>query len=87
MAEQRQVSIDRITLEPIPGNGLWRVRVEGGDVEGHNLVPGGISVEPAGEDEEGEVLFRVSLDGEDVEGHGPRFGGMPAIPPLGEGKT
>jgi hypothetical protein len=61
------VEADKITLEPTEDGKRWRVKPEGGDVEGH-LMPV-LSIEPAGEDDNGEPLFAVKSEGEDVTGH------------------
>ena len=58
---------ERITLEPTEDGKRWRVKPEGGDVEGHIMKM--FSIEPAGEDDRGEPLFVVKSDGEDVTGH------------------
>jgi len=62
------VEAEKITLEPTEDGKRWRVKPEGGDVEGH--VFRYFSIEPAGEDDKGEPLFAVKSDGgDDVTGH------------------
>ena len=58
---------DKITLEPTEDGKRWRIKPEGGDVEGHMYSM--FSIEPAGEDEKGQPVFAVKADGEDVTGH------------------
>lgn len=58
---------EKITLEPTEDGKRWRVKPEGGDVEGHILKH--FSIEPAGKDDKGEPLFFVKSDDEDVTGH------------------
>jgi hypothetical protein len=63
---------ERIELEPVGDGTRWRVKAEGGDVEGHTAKDTGWKIEPAGE-QSGEPVYRVSAAGEDVEGHARHF--------------
>jgi len=108
----------RIELERAGDGTRWRVRREGGDVEGHMpfgtrflvedddteghmpRIRNGFSLEPDGEDENGEPLYRIegegdaeghaarfkffSADEQDVEGHMPRIGRWLSLEPTGE---
>jgi hypothetical protein len=65
--KEATVKADKITLEPTEDGRRWRVRLEGGDVEGHEIRRR-FSIEPDGE-QDGDPVYRVSADGEDVEGH------------------
>jgi hypothetical protein len=57
----------------VKGHGRnWGFSEEEEDTEGHGIRGFRFSVEPAGEDEQGEPLYRIA--GEDAEGHGKRFG-------------
>jgi hypothetical protein len=58
---------ERIVLEPVGDGKRWRVKPEGGDVEGH-MPYRRFDIEPAG-DEGGEPVYRITAGGEDVEGH------------------
>ena len=60
---------DKITLEPTEDGKRWRVKLEGGDVEGHQILA--FTIEPAGEDINGVAAFAVKAGGEDVTGHVP----------------
>jgi hypothetical protein len=63
------VEADKITLEPTEDGKRWRVKPEGGDVEGHQIFL--FTIEPAGEDDNGMPAFAVKAGGEDVTGHIP----------------
>jgi hypothetical protein len=63
--------IERIVLEP-RDDGNWQARTEGDDVEGQSFR-GFLSIDAAGEAEDGEPLYAVKLDGEDVEGQNFRI--------------
>ena len=68
MSEQSDThGIERVIFEPA-GEGKWRMRLEGADVEGHAAKIRFRSAEPAGE-ADGEALYELSFEGEDVEGH------------------
>lgn len=72
MTEQNSThGIERIVFEPVR-NGQWRMRLEGGDVEGHGFRVRFLSLEPAGEGDEGEQLYEIELGEEDVEGQASR---------------
>jgi hypothetical protein len=90
----------RVKFEPASGGACWRVRHEGGDVEGHMpfknrfVVEGeeaeghmprirsGFSLEPDGEDDNGEQLYRI--EGDDAEAHMPRLKSGFTLEPTGE---
>ena len=69
MPEQADMQgIERIVFEPVR-EGQWRMRMVGGDVEGHRWRHARLAIEPADEDESGEALYSIGLEDEDVEGH------------------
>ncbi len=76
MATDGAVGIERIVFEPAEDGKRWKMRLEGGDVEGHHSNCRFRAMEPSGEDEQtGEALYRLTLemDGEDVEAHHSNF--------------
>ncbi len=76
MATTRSTEVERIVFEPAEDGKRWRMRLEGGDVEGHHANYRFRAMEPSGEDEQtGEALYRLTLemDGEDVEAHHGNF--------------
>ena len=64
-----RLEADKIMLEPTEDGKRWRVKLEGGDVEGHQIFH--FTIEPAGEDDSGRPAFAVKAGGEDVTGHVP----------------
>jgi hypothetical protein len=72
MAAEGSVEVERIVFEPTQDGTQWKMRLEGGDVEGHHANVRFRAMEPSGEDEQsGETLYRLTLeiDGDDVEAH------------------
>jgi hypothetical protein len=69
MPEQADMQgIERIVFEPVR-EGQWRMRMEGGDVEGHRWRARRLAIEPAEEGEGGEPLYSIGFEDEDIEGH------------------
>ena len=72
MTAESTVEVERIVFEPTQDGTLWKMRLEGRDVEGHHASYRFRSMEPSGKDEQsGETLYRLVLeiDGDDVEAH------------------